>query len=146
MVSALSISCKSTRFEAGCLFVDANMNSYDPDFEEWQLGKLSALREIALAFEGQYKWYYMGQHHISFLVASLLLTSSRILHTLLYQDEIQRRIPTVVHPWYAHQLSKPPAVLTQKQIQRASNGVVLMTNTERSSIAILTSLCPEKKG
>jgi hypothetical protein len=65
MVSALSISCKFTRFEAGCLFVDANMNSYDPDFEEWQLGKLSALREIALAFEGRYKWYYMGQHHIS---------------------------------------------------------------------------------
>jgi hypothetical protein len=51
--------------KAGCLFVDANINSYDPDFEEWQLGKLSTLREIALAFEGQYKWYYMGQHHIS---------------------------------------------------------------------------------
>lgn len=65
MVSALSICCKSTRFEAGCLFVEANVDSYDPDFEEWQLGKLSALREIALSFEGQYKWYYMGQHHIS---------------------------------------------------------------------------------
>jgi arginine-tRNA-protein transferase len=38
------------------------MNSYDPDFEEWQLGKLSALREIALALEGQYRYYYMGQH------------------------------------------------------------------------------------
>jgi hypothetical protein len=56
---------KSTHFEDGCLFLDADTNSYDPDFEEWQLGKLSALREIALAFEGQYKWYYMGQHDIS---------------------------------------------------------------------------------
>jgi arginine-tRNA-protein transferase len=36
------------------------MNSYDPDFEEWQLGKLSALREIALASEGHYRFYYMG--------------------------------------------------------------------------------------
>ena len=39
------------------------MNSYDPDFDEWQLGKLSALREIALALEGQYRYYYMGPHH-----------------------------------------------------------------------------------
>ena len=38
------------------------MDSYHPDFEEWQLGKLSALREIALAIEGKYKYYYMGQH------------------------------------------------------------------------------------
>ena len=65
MVSALSISCKSIGFESRVSFVDANMNSYDPDFEEWQLGKLSALREIAFAFEGQYRWYYMGQHHMS---------------------------------------------------------------------------------
>ena len=39
------------------------MNSYDPEFEEWQLGKLSALREISLASEGQYRYYYMGQYH-----------------------------------------------------------------------------------
>lgn len=33
---------------------------YDPDFEQFEFGKLSALREIALAVEGQYKHYYMG--------------------------------------------------------------------------------------
>src|SRR3954451_18854447 len=55
-----------------------------------------------------------GSASYELLIVSLLLTSSRILHTLLHQDEIQRRIPTVVHPWYVHQLSKPPAVLTQE--------------------------------
>lgn len=38
----------------------ADNRSYDPDFEPWQLGKLSALREIALAVEGHYRYYYMG--------------------------------------------------------------------------------------
>ncbi len=39
--------------------------SYDPSLEGWQLGKLSALREIALAIEGQYKYYYMGEHRLN---------------------------------------------------------------------------------
>ena len=34
--------------------------SYDPDFAEWEFGKLSAMREIALAIEGGYQYYYMG--------------------------------------------------------------------------------------
>lgn len=33
---------------------------YDPDFQHFGFGKLSALREIALAMEGHYKYYYMG--------------------------------------------------------------------------------------
>jgi len=33
---------------------------YDPEFEDWELGKLSALREIALTIEGAYQYYYMG--------------------------------------------------------------------------------------
>lgn len=33
---------------------------YHPDFEKWSLGKLSALREAALALEGGYEYYYMG--------------------------------------------------------------------------------------
>lgn len=35
--------------------------SYDPDFEAWEFGKLSALREIALTIEGGYQYYYMGR-------------------------------------------------------------------------------------
>jgi arginine-tRNA-protein transferase len=35
-------------------------DSYDPEYEVWELGKLSALREIALAVEGQHRYYYMG--------------------------------------------------------------------------------------
>lgn len=33
---------------------------YDPDFQQFGFGKLSALREIALAREGHYRYYYMG--------------------------------------------------------------------------------------
>ena len=61
MLSALSTCCEYTCFAARCL-LGADQISYDPDFEEWQVGKLSALREIALALEGQYTYYYMGQH------------------------------------------------------------------------------------
>lgn len=35
---------------------------YDPDYEQWELGKLSAMREIALALEGSYQYYYMGYY------------------------------------------------------------------------------------
>lgn len=37
------------------------MSSYDPDYEHWEFGKLSAMREIALAMEEDYKFYYMGE-------------------------------------------------------------------------------------
>ncbi|KAJ5495996.1 hypothetical protein N7539_001112 [Penicillium diatomitis] len=33
---------------------------YDPDFEQWEFGKLSAMREIAFAQENNYAYYYMG--------------------------------------------------------------------------------------
>lgn len=36
------------------------MFSYDPEYEAWEFGKLSALREIALTIEGGYQYYYMG--------------------------------------------------------------------------------------
>jgi arginine-tRNA-protein transferase len=35
---------------------------YHSDFAEWQFGKLSALREAALALEGGYQYYYMGYY------------------------------------------------------------------------------------
>ncbi|KAH7359937.1 arginine-tRNA-protein transferase 1 [Pyrenochaeta sp. MPI-SDFR-AT-0127] len=35
---------------------------YHSDFEQWQFGKLSALREAALALEGGYQYYYMGYY------------------------------------------------------------------------------------
>lgn len=36
------------------------LRSYDPEFEDWELGKISALFEIALALNENYKYYYMG--------------------------------------------------------------------------------------
>jgi hypothetical protein len=35
---------------------------YHSDFEQWHFGKLSALREAALALEGGYQYYYMGYY------------------------------------------------------------------------------------
>ena len=35
---------------------------YHSDFEKWSFGKLSALREAALAIEGEYVYYYMGYY------------------------------------------------------------------------------------
>ena len=35
---------------------------YHSDFEKWSFGKLSALREAALALEGGYQYYYMGYY------------------------------------------------------------------------------------
>ncbi|KAJ5478768.1 hypothetical protein N7530_004277 [Penicillium desertorum] len=35
---------------------------YDPAYEQWEIGKLSAMREIAFAIENQYMYYYMGYY------------------------------------------------------------------------------------
>jgi arginine-tRNA-protein transferase len=35
---------------------------YHSDFEQWHFGKLSALREAALALDGDYEYYYMGYY------------------------------------------------------------------------------------
>ncbi|KAJ5899315.1 arginine-tRNA-protein transferase [Penicillium taxi] len=35
---------------------------YDPDYDKWELGKLSALREIAFSHEHGYTYYYMGYY------------------------------------------------------------------------------------
>lgn len=35
---------------------------YHSDFEQWSFGKISALREAALAREGGYQYYYMGYY------------------------------------------------------------------------------------
>lgn len=35
-------------------------NRYHEDVNDWNFGKISALREISLALEGDYQYYYMG--------------------------------------------------------------------------------------
>ncbi|KAJ5318864.1 Arginyl-tRNA--protein transferase 1 [Penicillium brevicompactum] len=35
---------------------------HDPAYEQWEFGKLSAMREIAFCIENQYKYYYMGYY------------------------------------------------------------------------------------
>lgn len=43
----------------------ADVSSYDPEFGDWEFGKLSALREIAFALEEGYKYYYMGMFYLA---------------------------------------------------------------------------------
>lgn len=38
--------------------------SYHQDVKDWYFGKLSALREISLALEGDYQFYYMGKYSV----------------------------------------------------------------------------------
>jgi len=65
MPSVQFTSCTYT--VRGCLVPDtpANPGSYDPDYGQWDFGKLSALREIALAVEAGYEYYYMGTFALS---------------------------------------------------------------------------------
>ncbi|KAJ6072734.1 hypothetical protein N7467_010819 [Penicillium canescens] len=35
---------------------------YDPAYEQWEFGKLSAMREIAFSLENDYRYYYMGYY------------------------------------------------------------------------------------
>lgn len=41
-------------------WIALTLGSYDPEYEQWEFGKLSALREIAFSIEHQYPYYYMG--------------------------------------------------------------------------------------
>lgn len=45
---------------SGSIQLHTDDDSYDPDFEQWEFGKLSAMREIAFAVENGYPYYYMG--------------------------------------------------------------------------------------
>ncbi|KAL2360958.1 hypothetical protein RJZ56_006181 [Blastomyces dermatitidis] len=38
---------------------------YDPEYSEYEFGKLSALREIALTIEGNYQYYYMDPESLT---------------------------------------------------------------------------------
>lgn len=49
----------------------ADMSSYDPEFGDWEFGKLSALREIAFALEEGYKYYYMGMPCLAIVLCTI---------------------------------------------------------------------------
>ena len=59
-------------------------NSYDPDFGQWDFGKISALQEIALAEEGGYQHYYMGKLPGGFKKKSVhLLSKGYYIHSCM---------------------------------------------------------------
>lgn len=73
------------------------MVSYDPEYEQWEFGKLSAMREIAFCLENDYPYYYMGR----FSMPPHLYPANdgcRVLHPQLREDALQRRFPTPVYP------------------------------------------------
>ncbi|KAI1962806.1 Arginyl-tRNA--protein transferase 1 [Ophidiomyces ophidiicola] len=48
------------KFEVKIEADSLSLENYDPDYEQWEFGKLSAMRELAMAIEEGYKYYYMG--------------------------------------------------------------------------------------
>lgn len=61
------------------------LNSYHQDVEDWKFGKLSALREIQLAIEGDYDYYYMGTFTNSkTALEESALMYNRVLHSFMY--------------------------------------------------------------
>lgn len=54
------------------------------------------MREIALAIEGGYKYYYMGEPQSALSLSDLRLTD-RLLHSFVYQDALQESISTVLY-------------------------------------------------
>lgn len=55
--------------------------SYDPSFEVHEFGKLSALREIVMARDDSYEYYYMGQTVLSYI--RILLTGKQAIIFIL---------------------------------------------------------------
>lgn len=86
MPSAPSIFCKHLKI-CWVLAVEAHFPSYDPEYHHWDFGKMSALREICLAMEGKYEYYYMGTLKHYFCTHSLMRT--RLLYPLLYENAVQ---------------------------------------------------------
>jgi arginyl-tRNA---protein transferase len=78
MPSAPSTSCLSPR---GAASAKLNLCSYDPDYSHWDFGKLSAAREIALAEEGGYDYYYMGTTSPGSSGSTMLKTSGYYIHS-----------------------------------------------------------------
>jgi Arginine-tRNA-protein transferase, C terminus len=67
--------------------------SYDPEYQHWDFGKISALHEAQLALEAGYEFYYMGRS-CRIRRPVTLLTVTRLLHTFLYKNAIQSHIFT----------------------------------------------------
>lgn len=91
------VACLTIEYELRCC---SHQDRYHEDVKDWIFGKLSALREISLALEGDYQYYYMGRH-IPLKVSSSSQSadsSARILYPLMYQDAVQSIIPPNVHP------------------------------------------------
>lgn len=54
------------RSESNETMLTGNESRYHSDFIDWNFGKLSVMREINLAIEGGYRYYYMGMDMNSF--------------------------------------------------------------------------------
>ena len=75
---------------------------YHEDFSEWNFGKISALRETALALEGRYRYYYMGE--LCFLrqdkgFEAFAKVFNRILYPFVRQDALQRGFSANLCAW-----------------------------------------------
>lgn len=87
-------------------------NSYHQDVEDWSFGKLSALREIQLAIEGGYQYYYMGQQASSIIARLFSIIVGYYIHSCIKMRYKGKYKPTYVlgqwnlsHPISINQLT-----------------------------------------
>jgi arginine-tRNA-protein transferase len=62
--------------------VSAVYMTYEPDLDQWEFGKLSALREIAMAIQDGYQYYYMGmKKKLGEISESLMANTGYYIHS-----------------------------------------------------------------
>lgn len=70
---------------------------YKPDLQKHGMGKLAALREIALAIEEGYGYYYLGMCSSKMVAMDCIwltgLLSLRLLHPHMSKNAVQERVP-----------------------------------------------------
>ncbi|KIW41779.1 hypothetical protein, variant 2 [Exophiala oligosperma] len=108
---------------------------YDPDYEQWDFGKLSAVREIAMSLELGYEYYYMGYYIHS--CAKMRYKGSFSPSYLLDPESLEW---CILDDHYRQELDRRPYVSLSHDRQTAIENNSLAENApSRSSTAASTS-------
>ncbi|KAK5443491.1 Arginyl-tRNA--protein transferase 1 [Exophiala xenobiotica] len=114
---------------------------YDPEYRQWDFGKMSALREIALALEAKYEFYYMGYYIHSCIkmrykgtFSPSYLLDPESLEWCLFDKTYQRELDKRPYVSLSHD-RKQGAVTTEENSQSQTTAASSSETTkERSTI------------
>ncbi|KAK5531457.1 Arginyl-tRNA--protein transferase 1 [Vermiconidia calcicola] len=116
---------------------------YDPEYRQWDFGKMSALREIALALEAKYEFYYMGYYIHSCIkmrykgtFSPSYLLDPESLEWCLFDKTYQRELDKRPYVSLSHDRKQGP-VTTEENSQSqttATSASASETTKERSTV------------